>query len=136
MPSLKVAVLGTGFWSHFQILAWFEVGGVELVAVYNRTVSKSEAVAAKFGIPRVYGDPEELLQAEKHFIDIITEVPAHAPLVHLAAKYRMPAIYQKPMAGDYETCLHMVEACRTGGVPFMIHENFRWQTPISAIRRG
>jgi predicted dehydrogenase len=76
MSPLKFAVLGTGFWSYFQIPAWFEVGGVELVAVYNRTVSKAEKVAARFGVPRVYGDVEELLKTEKlDFVDIITEMP-------------------------------------------------------------
>ena len=132
---LKFAVLGTGFWSHFQIPAWHEVGGVELVALYNRTVSKAEAVAEKFGVPRVYGDAEELFQKEQlDFVDIITEVPAHAPLVMLAAKYKIPVICQKPMAADLATCEAMVTACREAGVPFSIHENFRWQTPMRALK--
>ena len=136
MSDLKFAVLGTGFWSHFQIPAWREVGGVELVAVYNRTVSKAEAVAAKFGVPRVYGDPEELLRNEKlDFVDIITEVPAHAPLVHLAAKYKVPVICQKPMAADLATCQGMVDACRDAGIPFFIHENFRWQAPMRGVKQ-
>ena len=73
MGNLRFAVLGTGFWSHFQIPAWFEVGGVDLVACYNRTVSKAEAVARKFDIPRVYGDPEVarsyLLPLLRHLAD-------------------------------------------------------------------
>lgn len=135
MSDLKFAVLGTGFWSNFQIPAWFEVGGVELVALYNRTVAKAEAAAAKYDVPRVYGDAEELFRNEElDFVDIITEVPAHAPLVHLAAKYKVPVICQKPMASDYATCEAMVAACREAGVPFMIHENFRWQTPMRALK--
>ena len=136
MSDLKFAVLGTGFWSRFQIPAWFEAGGVELVAVYNRTVSKAEQVAAKFGVPRVYGDPEELFQQEElDFVDIITEVPAHAPLVYLAAKYKVPVICQKPMAPDYETAQKMVSACQEAGTPFFIHENFRWQTPLRGLKK-
>jgi D-apiose dehydrogenase len=135
MSDLKFAVLGTGFWSNFQIPAWFEVGGVELVALYNRTVAKAEAAAAKYHVPRVYGDAEELFRNEElDFVDIITEVPAHAPLVQLAAKYKVPVICQKPMAGDYTTCQAMVAACHEAGVPFMIHENFRWQTPMRALK--
>ncbi|GAB4538995.1 MAG: Gfo/Idh/MocA family oxidoreductase [Anaerolineae bacterium] len=135
MSDLRFAVMGTGFWSHYQIPAWFEAGGVKLVAVYNRTVSKAEKVAKKFGIPRVYGDPEELLQKEKlDFVDIITEVPAHAPLVYLAAKYRVPVICQKPMAPDYETAQKMVAACQEAGIPFFVHENFRWQRPLRALK--
>jgi predicted dehydrogenase len=86
-------------------------------------------------VPRVYGDAEELMRNEElDFVDIITEVPAHAPLVQLAAKYKIPVICQKPMAGDYATCQAMVQACREAGVPFMIHENFRWQTPMRALK--
>jgi predicted dehydrogenase len=136
VADLRFAVLGTGFWSNFQIPAWFEVGGVQLVAVYNRTVSKAEKVAQAFGVPKVYDDPEALLREERlDFIDIITEVPAHAPLVLLAAKHKVPVICQKPMAGDYDTCERMVAACRDAGIPFMIHENFRWQAPLRALKQ-
>jgi predicted dehydrogenase len=136
MADLKFAVLGAGFWSHFQIPAWYEVGGVELVAVYNRTVAKAEQVAQKFKAPRVYGDPEELLKNEQlDFIDIITEVPAHAPLVYLAAQYKVPVICQKPMAPDYETAQKMVAACQEAGIPFFVHENYRWQAPIRELKK-
>jgi predicted dehydrogenase len=135
--ALKFAVLGTGFWANYQIPAWFEVGGVELVALYNRTVSKAERMAQKFNVQKVYDDAEQLLQNETlDFIDIITEVPAHAPLVHLAAKYRVPVICQKPMGPDYETCQGMVRACQKAGVPLLIHENFRWQTPLRAVKHA
>jgi predicted dehydrogenase len=30
----------------------------------------------------------------------------------------------------------MVAACRTAGVPFFVHENFRWQTPIRALKQA
>ena len=135
MERLRFAVLGTGFWSHFQIPAWFEVGGVELAAVYNRTLARGEQVAAKFGVPRVYGSAEELLRSEKlDFIDIITEIDAHEPLVRLAAQYKIPVICQKPMAPDLAAAEGMVQVCREAGVPFFIHENWRWQAPHRALK--
>ncbi len=85
--------------------------------------------------PRVYDDPDELFRREQlDFVDIITEVPAHAPLVHLAAKHHVPVICQKPMASDFATACGMVAACNQAGVPFFVHENFRWQTPIRALK--
>ena len=139
MSELHFAVLGTGFWSHFQIPAWFEVRGVKITALYNRTVSKAEGVALKFNLndARIYDDPEKLLRQEKlDFIDIITEIDAHALFVNLAAKYKVPVICQKPMAPDLATAESMVNNCREAGVPFFIHENFRWQTPIRAVKKA
>lgn len=138
MANLRFAILGTGFWSLYQIPAWFEVGGAIPVAVYNRTVSKAEQVARRFGIPRVYGDPEELLANEHEsldFIDIITAVETHASLVRLVAKYKIPVICQKPMSTDLASAEGMVSACQEAGVPLFIHENWRWQSPIRALKQ-
>jgi predicted dehydrogenase len=137
MKNLKFAVLGTGYWSTLQIPAWFEVGGVDLVAVYNRTISKAEKIAEKYDIAKVYNDPEEMLNIEElDFIDIIAQVPAHAPFVQLAAKYKVPVVCQKPMAEDYQTCNSMVLECKEAGIPFFIHENFRWQPPMRAVKKA
>ena len=138
MADLKFAIFGTGFWSLFQIPGWFEVGGVQPLAAYNRTKSKAEGVAQRFNIPRVYDDPEALLAAEHEnldFIDIITAVETHAPLVQLAAKYRLPVICQKPMSTDLASAEAMVAVCRDAGVPLYIHENWRWQAPIRALKQ-
>ncbi len=136
MPDLQFAVFGTGFWSLFQIPAWLEVGGVKPAAAYNRTISRAQKVASQFGIPRVYDDPEDLLRNEKlDFIDIITAVETHAPLVSLAAKYKVPVICQKPMSTSLSSAEAMVACCREAGVPLYIHENWRWQTPIRAVKK-
>ena len=37
MEKLKFGVIGCGFWAQYQIAAWHELEGIELVAVYNRT---------------------------------------------------------------------------------------------------
>jgi predicted dehydrogenase len=76
-----------------------------------------------------------LKNEELDFIDVITEVPAHAPLVHLAAKHKTPVICQKPMAPDYETAKGMVEVCEQAGIPFFVHENYRWQAPIREVKK-
>lgn len=139
MRDLRVGIFGTGFWSNFQIPAWFEVGGVKVTALYNRTIAKADRVAEKFHLEdaHIYGDPEELLRNEKiDFMDIITEIDAHAPLVYLAAKYKLPVICQKPMAPDLATAEKMVKACQEAGAPFFIHENFRWQAPIRALKQA
>ena len=122
METLRFAIFGTGFWSQFQLGAWRELEGVECVALYNRTRSRAEALASRFGIPAVYEDPEELIRRERpHFLDIITDVDSHAPLVRLAARHRLPVICQKPMAPSLATAEEMVAACRETGTPLFIH---------------
>jgi predicted dehydrogenase len=135
MTPLRFAVLGCGFWSQYQIAAWRELEGVELVAVYNRTRAKAEKVARQFSVARVYDDAEALFATETlDFVDIITDVDTHATFTALAARAGVPVICQKPMAPTLAMAESMVQTCRAAGVPFMIHENFRWQTPLRKVK--
>lgn len=137
MEKLKFAVFGCGFWSKFQIGAWTEVEGAELVAVYNRTRPKAEKIAEYFNVPRVYDNPEELLRNEKlDFVDIITDVDTHALFVEMAVKHGIRKIIcQKPMAPDFETAKRMVKICRDAGAKLYIHENYRWQAPVRRFKQ-
>ncbi len=133
---MRFAIFGTGFWSQYQLAAWGELEGVECVALYNRTRARTEALAARFGVPRVYDDPEELLATEQlDFLDIITDPDTHERFVHLAATHKLPVICQKPMAPSLERAERMVRECREADVPFFVHENWRWQTPIRELKR-
>jgi len=134
---LRFAVLGCGFWSQFQIAAWREVGGVELVALYNRTRSRAEEMARRFAVPAVYDDAGELLHREElDFVDIITDVNTHARFVEQVAVRGLPVICQKPLAPDPATAQRMVHTCQQAGVPLAVHENWRWQTPIRALKES
>jgi predicted dehydrogenase len=115
---------------------WGEVEGAKCVAVYNRTRSKAEKLARQFDIPAVYDDPREMVEKERlDFVDCITDVDTHGKFVHLAAEHKLPAICQKPLGPSLEVARQMAEACRRAGVPLLVHENFRWQTPIRRLKR-
>jgi D-apiose dehydrogenase len=135
MKPLRFAIFGTGFWSQFQLAAWRELRGVECVALYNRTRAKAEVLGRKFGITGIYDDPAQLLASEAiDFVDIITDVGTHAGLAGLAAKHGVGVICQKPMATSLREARRMVELCAKQHARFFVHENFRWQAPMRALR--
>lgn len=135
MTELRFAAFGAGFWAPYQLAAWREVPGARCAALYNRTIAPAEAVAERSGIPAVYDDAERLLaEVRPDFIDVITAVEAHAQYVRLAATHGIPIICQKPMATSLTEAEEMVRLCRQAGVSFLVHENWRWQTPIRALK--
>jgi predicted dehydrogenase len=136
MRPLKFAIFGTGFWSQFQLGGWKELEGVECVALYNRTRSKAEDLAKRFGVHAAYDDPEALMKNEElDFIDIITDVDTHAQFTALGARYGKDVICQKPMAPDFKTAKEMLEVTRKAGVRFYVHENYRWQPQFRRIKQ-
>jgi len=100
MDKLKLAVFGCGFWSQFQIGGWSEIAEVEIVALYNRTISKATKMGEMFGIKKCYDDARQLLlnHPDIDFVDIITDVDTHPYFVELAASQKKNVICQKPIA--------------------------------------
>ncbi|MCC6823315.1 MAG: Gfo/Idh/MocA family oxidoreductase [Verrucomicrobia subdivision 3 bacterium] len=136
MTELRFAILGTGFWARYQLAGWRELPGARCMALWNRTRTKAQALADSFSIASVYDTPEELLSREKlDFVDIITDVGTHRQFVELAVAHRVPAVCQKPMGTNLAEAEAMVEVCRKAGVPLLINENWRWQTPLRELHR-
>jgi predicted dehydrogenase len=136
MDNPRVAVLGTGYWAHFQVGAWRALG-VPVVAVWNRTPERAAAFAARWEIPRVFATAEELMAWDGFDLaDVIADVGAHEELVCLAARCGKAVICQKPMADSLAACRRMVAACEAAGVWFAVHENFRYQPPTAAVKRA
>ncbi len=134
MSKLRFAMMGAGFWAPYQLAGWMETGRAECIAVYNRTRSRAEALAQRFGIGRVYDDPQEMLAREKvDFVDIVTAVETHATYTEMAARAGLPVVCQKPMATSLAEAERMVAVCRAAGVPLLINENWRWQRPIREL---
>jgi len=133
--TLRGGLMGCGFFARNHLNAWREVRGAEIVAVCDLDVDRARQYAAEFGIAAVYDDPETMLrQARLDFADIVTQPATHRPLVELCAGCGTSVICQKPLAPTLEDARAMVEACHAAGVRFMVHENFRWQTPMRRLR--
>jgi predicted dehydrogenase len=132
MKRLRFTTVGAGFWSHYQLAAWQELPGVQCIAVCDRDRLRAEKLAASRGVPAVYADVAQMIEQERpDFLDIVTDVASHVPLVKLAAGMKVPVICQKPMAltlGEYFGEASTVY-CRTARV----HADIRGEDVATAV---
>jgi predicted dehydrogenase len=138
MRTFRAALLGCGRVSTFQLRAWSKIEGVQIVALYNRSVEKARQRAVDFGIPleHVYGDYSELLSNEQlDFVDIATAPQLHRQQVEAAAARRLHVLCQKPAAPSLEDMHAMMAACQQAGVLFSINENWRWRSWYREVKR-
>jgi predicted dehydrogenase len=135
MAELKGALIGCGFFAINQMHAWRDVRGAHIVAICDRDSARLKLVGDQFGIERRYTDAGAMFaDGGFDFVDIATTVQSHRALVEMAASHKLPAICQKPFAKTLSDAKAMVAVCEQAGVPLMVHENFRWQTPIQAVK--
>ncbi|RAI00888.1 oxidoreductase [Acuticoccus sediminis] len=133
---LKGALIGCGYFAENHLHAWRQVPDAAIVALCDTDPARLAAASQTFSIGRTYTSLEAMLAAEAlDFVDIATGPRTHRALVEAVASHGGIAIIcQKPIARTMADAEAMVAACAAAGVPFAIHENFRWQTPIRAVK--
>lgn len=127
-------LIGCGFFARNHMQAWAGLSGARIVAVCDTDPAKAEAFARDFGARAATDAAALLAELKPDFVDIATTVGSHRVLVELAAPHAGMVICQKPLAETYADGAAMVAACETAGIPFLVHENFRWQAPMRALR--
>lgn len=143
-PTAQFAVIGAGFWSRCQLAGWQEIEGARCVAICDAVTERARSLAEQVGVRQVpiFADAAQMLSASKRgdieridFVDIVTEVDGHAPLAMLAAGHGVHAICQKPLATLLSEAVAMRDASRAAGTKLLVHENWRWQTPLRQLHR-
>jgi D-apiose dehydrogenase len=135
MTVLRGALIGCGFFAINHLHAWRGSRGAEIVAICDRSPERLTIAGDQFGITARYSDAAEMLAKEKlDFVDIATTAPSHRALAELAASHGFAVICQKPFATTLSDATAIVAACDKAGVPLMVHENFRWQSPIQKVK--
>ena len=74
MNSLKVAVVGTGYFSQFHYDAWSRLP-VKLVGCCSLDKEAARGVAQQFGIPQVFAEFGEMLDTTKGGSEFDTSLP-------------------------------------------------------------
>jgi D-apiose dehydrogenase len=135
MP-IKVAVVGTGYFSQFHLDGWSRLPEVQLAAACSLDPVGLVAAAARYLIPRQFADVGAMLDAtEPDLLDIVTPPAAHLSILEEAARRGVDVICQKPLGGDLVTARAMVKIAEDAGITFIAHENFRFQPWYREARR-
>jgi len=135
--SLRYVLFGAGFWARYQLAAWGEQGdAVRCLGVVDPDQSRAAALSHGTDHFSVFTDPEAALDAIRpDFVDIVTPVETHAPLVRLCAERGIAAICQKPLAPTLAEAEALVADCAAAGTTLLVHENWRWQAPLREAGR-
>lgn len=133
---IRVACVGTGYFSRFQYRAWKRIPEVDLVAVCNRTRSGAEAFSAEFGIPKVHTDVALMLRdAMPDLLDVITPPETHLAAIRAAATTGTDVICQKPFCATLDEAREATRIAEAAGIRLVIHENFRFQPWYREIKQ-
>lgn len=125
---IKVGVIGCGTITRVRHAPEYAANPhVELAAWYNRTRSKAEDMAEKYG-GRVCDSIEELLALDLDAVSVCTANKAHAHDTILALRAGKNVLCEKPMDITLPNCIAMAEEAQKSGKLLMIAQNQRFSS--------
>jgi predicted dehydrogenase len=121
---IRVACIGTGYFSRFHYDAWQRIEDVNLIA----SVSLSIKEAQDTGLPAYDVTQTMLDETKPDLVDIITPPISHFDLIKQCAEGGVKTIIcQKPFCKSLEEAKEAVAICKQYGTSLIVHENFRFQ---------
>lgn len=119
--TVRVGVIGCGRIGLVHLEAITKAPNVKPVIVSNPTVSKAEAAAAQYGVPRFSGDAMDVItDPEVDAVWICSPSQFHADQIKACAANGKDIFCEKPIATDLPETVEAINACNEAGVKLMI----------------
>ena len=136
MEKIRLGVVGLGWVSQvFPLPVLTRCEDVEIVSVCDRDRSRAKMIAERFGIPRYYGDYEQMLEKEDlDSIDVCTSTDAHLAMTLAALKAGKNVFVEKPIARRYTEAAQMADAARENKKILMVGMNNRFRPDTMILK--
>ena len=132
---IRIAVVGTGYFSQFHFDAWERLE-VNVVAICSLNENDAIYYSKKFNNCPIYSNFQKMVdETDLDFVDIIIPPKDHLSLIKIAAKKNVNIICQKPFTNSYSEALRAVNLANKNHVLLIVHENFRFQPWYLQIKK-
>lgn len=133
---VRVGIAGAGFvTARGHIPAYRRLPNVSIEAICDINVERARAVAAEFGIPRVFADFDEMLEkTELDLVSIGTPNRFHAPQTIAALGKGCHVLCEKPMALTVEEAQAMADAAKRAGRKLTLGLHFRYRPETLVLK--
>merc|ERR1719291_389684 len=121
VKDIKVGVIGCGRIGLVHLGAITKSPNVTPVIVSNPTVSKAEAAAAQYGVPKFTSDAMDVItDPDVDAVWICSPSQYHAEQIKACAANKKDVFCEKPIATDLAETVEAINACNEAGVKLMI----------------
>jgi predicted dehydrogenase len=136
MSSVRVGVVGLGYWGPNIARNFAAIPGCELVWCCDSSVGALERVAGQFPGVRVTTDVDDLLSdPELDAVAVATPVPSHASLAVRVLEAGKHCFVEKPLAQSVSDAERAVQAARAGGRVLMVGHLLEYHPGVQMLKQ-
>jgi predicted dehydrogenase len=132
---LPIVLIGAGGIVRAAHLPAYQKSDFPVTGVYDLNLDRAKALAAEFGIPRVYASLEEATENAPPDAIFDVAVPASAlPAIVAALPARSAGLFQKPMGENFDQACQILDLCREKQLTAAVNFQLRFAPYTLAAR--
>jgi predicted dehydrogenase len=133
--TIRVGVIGAGYWGPNIVRNLHEAPGAEAVAVADLSTERLDAIRKRFPAVRVTTDYRELLNDESiDAICVVTPVGTHRKLAEEAFAAGKHVFVEKPLAKNVSDAEAIVRAAERAGKTLMVGHTFVYNPAVEIVK--
>ncbi len=135
MDKIRIGLIGAGGWGRDHARGYTAAPNVDLVAVADTDITKAQALATDFQVPKAYGAIDELLaDPSVDAVSIVIPNAFHAETAIRALEAGKPVMLDKPFALSLADAQQVVDKARASGITFMMGMNQRFNRDTQILK--
>jgi predicted dehydrogenase len=134
----RIGCIGAGMIMAECHLAAYKEAGFPVAAIASRTTANAETVAKRWGIPKVYNSPEDLIRDETiEILDIAFPPDQQPALIKLALQQNhiKAILAQKPLALSVKDAVELRDAAAKSGKILSVNQNMRYDQSMRVLKQ-
>lgn len=134
---VPVGIIGTSWYADFMHLPALKSHSfVDLIAICGRNRNHAEEMAAKYDIPKVFTNYQEMIEhSGLEAVVVATPDDLHYPITMTALHAGLHVLCEKPLALSLAQVQEMFEEAEKAGVKHMTYFTWRWLPPFQYLHR-
>ena len=136
MPdSLRVGVIGAGYWGPNLIRNFNEAPGADVIAVADLSTERLQPIRKRYPAVRITTDHRAVLDDPGiDAVALATPINTHRRLCEEAFAAGKHVLVEKPLAGTVEDAEAIVRAAERAGKTLMVGHTFVYNPAVTAVR--
>jgi len=114
MKTIKVAIIGCGFFGNIHAEVYRSLPGAQLVGVCDVSLENAEKLAQKIGCRPFDGFDKMIAEMQPDMIDICTPDGLHLTYIYAGIKHNLHLFVEKPLADNVSDCRSILSQVNSG----------------------
>ncbi len=135
---LRIGCIGAGMIMAECHLAAYREAGFPVASIASRTEARAQGVAERWGIPKVHGTPEALIEdPEVEILDLAYPPDQQPALIRHALKqpHIRGVLAQKPLALTLQDAIALREEAKAAGKVLSVNQNMRYDQSMRVLKQ-